>query len=109
MVNQISNRIKVVGFYFSNNNDRFFTLVSINAEGNHIARAYAFNFTNSSLNIFGEDISTTDNNHIFNSSTNNQFSIKQVRQVAGAQPAFVKHVACCVGSLVVTRSHAGAA
>ena len=109
MVNQISNRIKVVAFHFSNNNDRFFTLVSINAEGNHISCTYAFNFSNSPLNIFREDISTTDNDDIFDTATDNKFAIQQIGQVAGAQPAFVKHVACCVGSLVVTRSHAGAA
>ena len=70
MMNRFSNRFKTVGLHLGDNDDSFFTLVSVNTEGNHIAGAHTFYFTYCSLNIFWEYIAAANDDHIFNSTAN---------------------------------------
>ena len=103
MMNFRSNVVEIVGTRFSDDNDRFLALVTLDSKRNHIAGANTINRSDSTLNIFWEDIATTDDDDVFNSPAQDQLTIKHVRKVAGAQPAFMKQFSGRIVTLVVAR------
>ena len=84
MVNGPPNCSEIFGLHFGHDDHCFFTLVSVHTESNDIACPHAIQFPDGAFNIFGEDIAAPNDNDIFYSAADNQFSIQQICQIASA-------------------------
>ena len=84
-------------------------LVALHAEGDDVAGADTVEHPDGALDVLGEHVAATDDDHVLDPAAQHQLAVEQVRQVAGAQPPVVEQRRGGVVALVVAGRDRGPA
>src|SRR5690349_5918048 len=79
--------------------------VPVDAESNDVAGPHAVARGCCSLDVFGEDVAATDDDHVLDATAHDELAVEQIREVTGAQPVVVEEIRGEIGPAVVAGRH----
>jgi hypothetical protein len=83
--------VEVVGAHLGDDHDRLLALVALHPERDHVAGTHAVEPADGPLDVLGEHVAAADDDDVLDPAAQDELTVEQVGEVAGAQPAVVEH------------------
>ena len=91
--------------HLGHDDHRLLALVPLDTERDDVAGAHALEPADGAFDVFRENVAAADDDDVLDPSADDEFTVEDVAEIAGAQPSVVEQRSSGVGSLVVAGRH----